>query len=270
MAVETFHKTTRSAIDAVRGDIDDYKYNCGENTYGRKISSRSYGVRGNMHVFYSKELNIIKVGELYRKIDILNNELEQLTKITTKDARKYNKYYDIKVEKNGEFAYQINYDKIQEIQKYLGYFCLYTNTDLSTDKILSIYKQRDIIEKTYDDVKNYIDMKRMRTHNDKTTNGKLFCVFIALIAINSIGEKVKDLNDKKGRRRITKQSLIQELEGIKIVSLTGGNHLMNSLTKDQKDILKVFRITEDELLSYTQVQPRPPLGEAQSAPSNSA
>jgi hypothetical protein len=50
----------------------------------------------------------------------------------------------------------------------------------------------------FDDAKNYIDMKRLRTHHGNTTRGKLFCSFISLIVISEIGNKLNVLMKKRG------------------------------------------------------------------------
>jgi hypothetical protein len=53
-----------------------------------------------------------------------------------------------------------------------------------------VYKRRDVIEKSFDDTNNHIEMGRMRTHLRETTEGKMFCIFISLIAISEITTKI--------------------------------------------------------------------------------
>jgi transposase len=250
IAVESYHKTTKNVIDKVINTIRTYQYECAEGVYGRTLSSRSYGVRAKMHVYFSKDLWDRKSSDLYRTINNIKDKLDQLDKLTPKQAKSFRKYYDITLEKNGDFTYEINYQKVNDIEKYLGFFCIYSNTCLDISTILNIYRSRDTIEKSFDDIKNHIDMKRMRTHNTDTTDGKIFCAFIALIALSKISEKVKDLNKKGGRRRLSKERLLAEMEKIKVVTLSGGRNLMNALTKTQRDMLDAFGIKETDLRSY--------------------
>jgi transposase len=250
MAVETGHKTTQAAIDLVRDNIDTYQYRCTESVYGRMIHSRFYGVTTNMHVFYSPELHEHKRWDLYRLIDSQKQTLEQITKMTPKQAKRYKRFYDITIGPNGDVTFSVNYDKIAKEEEYCGFFCICSNTDFKTSKILEIYKRKDLIEKGFDDIKNHIDMKRLRTHNDDTTNGKLFCAFIALIASSIITDKLHIMNLAGGKRRLSKRSLVSELEKIKVVLLSDGHHLMNALTKKQRDILDAFGFDEATLRSY--------------------
>ncbi|MDR3203534.1 MAG: hypothetical protein LBV23_02145 [Deltaproteobacteria bacterium] len=116
--------------------------------------------------------------------------------------------------------------------------------------MLKIYRRKDIIEKGFDDLKNYIDIKRIQTYNNETTNGKFFCSFIALIAASLIAEKLNLFNKKSGRRHLSKQALISELKKIRVIKFNDGEHLMNQITKKQRDILNHFGFEESELISY--------------------
>jgi transposase len=250
MAVDLSHKTTCAAINEVRDAIDKYWNRCGDDVFGRTIHGRYYGVRGDMHVYYSPDLHQCKRADLYRLVDSQKEKLEQIGKMTTNEAKKFRRFYDIKIEKNGEFKFSLNYEKMEKEEKNCGFYCIFSNTGISIDKIHSIYKDKDIIEKGFDDLKNHIDMKRLRTHNDDTTNGKMFCAFISLIAVSSIAEKLRNINKQRGKRRLSKRGLISELEKIKVISLSEGQKLMNSLTKKQREILEAFGFEESDLRSY--------------------
>jgi transposase len=250
MAVDSHHKTTRTAIDEVRDSLVSFEYQCGGGCYGRILHTRCYGVWTNMYIFYSPSLRDRKIADLYRKIGDLKSKLEYVKRMTPKEAKTYSRFFDIKIEKNYQFTYEYNFNKIKDIEKYCGYFCICSNTGYEIDKIYDIYKNREIIEKNFDDLKNHIDMKRMRTHNDKSTNGKLFCAFISLIAISKINEKIRLLNKKGGLRRLSKRALVSEMEKIKVVKLSEGPNLMNALTKTQRESLEVFGIDKSELDSY--------------------
>ncbi|RDI91906.1 hypothetical protein Q502_10610, partial [Mesotoga sp. Brook.08.YT.4.2.5.2.] len=46
---------------------------------------------------------------------------------------------------------------------------------------LRVYRNKDTIEKSFDDLKNQLDMKRLRIHSAASMDGRLFVQFIALI-----------------------------------------------------------------------------------------
>jgi transposase len=112
---------------------------------------------------------------------------------------------------------------------------------------LEIYRRKDVIEKGFDDTKNHVDMKRMRTHLTETTDGKMFCAFIALIAVSQIANGLSGIKRKKP---IGKPEMIMELEKIKVVYLKDGRRLMNPVTKAQRTILEACGTTVDDLMYF--------------------
>jgi transposase len=185
--------------------------------------------------------------ELYRSIESKEETLTQFKKTTEQQVKRYRRYFSICLDKDGKPVFKRNYDKINEAAKNCGFFCLLTNTELDKVNVLNKYRRRDVIEKGFDDVKNYIDMKRLRTHHTESTDGKLFCAFISLIIVSEILNKLGPLMKKRGW---SKDSVFREMEKIRIVELSNGKRLMNQVTKSQRQILEAFGIGEDELRAY--------------------
>ena len=75
-----------------------------------------------------------------------------------------------------------NYEAIDKELRTCGFF-LIAETDFkkTTAEILEIYRRRDTIEKSFDNLKNELDMKRMRSHSSKNGPGKVFVTFLSLI-----------------------------------------------------------------------------------------
>jgi transposase len=250
MEVDTLHKTTRTAIEETQDSIDKNWHLCGDNVYGIAVHSHFYGVWGDMYVYFNPDLQQRKCADLYRLVGSQKEKLEQMMRISPHEAKHYQRFYNIKIGKNNEFTYSINQEKMTNEELKCGFYCIFSNSGLSINKVHEIYKNKVLIEKGLDDLKNHIDMKRLRIYNDDTTNGKVFCAFIALIAALTIEEKLRTINERGGSRRWSKCSLIGELEKIKVVSLSGGHNLMNSLTKTQLEIIEAFGFNESDLQSF--------------------
>ena len=90
-------------------------------------------------------------------------------------------------------------------------------------------------------------MRRLRTHNSATTDGKMFCAFIALIAVSKMAILLSDFLKSKS---MSKDGLISELEKIKIVTMSDGTRLMNPITKTQRTIFQACGFSEDDLKAY--------------------
>ena len=50
------------------------------------------------------------------------------------------------------------------------------------ERALEVYRRRGTVEKSFDDLKNHLDMRRMRTHSDAAADGRMFCAFVGLVA----------------------------------------------------------------------------------------
>jgi transposase len=250
MGVDKFHKATGAAIDQVKDNIISLRNRVKEGVYSETIHSRFYGITSYMHIFYNNELSEIQRTNLFRRVEDNTDKLRQLQTITPKEAKKFSRFHDINIYGNN-FSYELNFDKIDVEAGHCGFFCILSNIDKPKGEILEIYNRKDEIEKGFDDLKNYLDMKRVRVHSDAAIGGKLFCAFIALIAASQISEKLRSFNEAGGHRRISKGKLISELEKIKVILRRGGNRrLANPVTKKQRELLSAIGIPETNLKSF--------------------
>jgi len=121
-----------------------------------------------------------------------------------------------------------------------GCFMLTTN-DKELDKldVLKYYRNKDLVEKVFDSVKNEMDTKRLRTHKQESTEGKLFIKFISAILYSLIG---KTMEEKQLYKTMSIKELIYEMQKIKITVLDDNTKNYSVLTKRQKKILESFEM----------------------------
>jgi transposase len=251
VAVEIRHKATRAAIEEIKADINSLEYYISENTRGKSVKGIFYGVDATMHVYYDRSRHERDDNTLIHTVENAESELKQRilgqTKLGSKEIKKYTKYFDLELNGDIPTGFKRNFDKLNALAKIHGFFCLLSNSDLGAGEVLSIYRNKDSIEKAFDEVKNYVDMKRLHTHNTDTTKGKLFCAFIALIAAMHMQNKLAVLMDKKN---LTKENIILELDKITAVQFGETSRQYAPLSKLQKDILKEFSLTEDTFAKF--------------------
>ena len=244
---ELGHKASSAAHRNVRDDIISMRNAISQGVYSRSIHSRFYGVTTTLHIYFDPNSVERQRQDLYRTIAIEDEQLSKLEHLSKKDAKHYRNYFSIELAENGTFKYERNYDKIDDIVKSCGFFGILTNTNSSSEDVLSAYRRKDVIEKGFDELKNHIDMKRLRTHNTTTTDGKMFCAFIALIAVSKMANMLTLFMKSKS---MSKDGLISELEKIKVVTMSDGTRLMNPITKTQRTIFEACNLSEDDLKAY--------------------
>ena len=247
VGADTGHKAAKNTLDAVRGGIVSMRNRTAQGVYARSVRGMFYGAYTTMHVYYDPDQAERQRRDLFRRAEATEERLAQLGQLTKRDARRYGAYHSIDLAEDGSFAYVRDYDRIDAAALNNGFYCILTNTGMDSSEVLDVYRRKDMIEKGFDDLKNHVDMKRMRTHASATTDGKLFLAFISLIAVSEIHAKLGEMMRK---RSLSKDAVIAELDKIKVVMAAGGRRLMNPLTKTQRLMLESFGLSEDDLKEY--------------------
>jgi len=244
---ELDHKALAEAVRSVMPNILSMKNLISQGVYAQAVQGRFYGVTATLHTYMDPENAERQRKDVLRVVKSEDEKLLKTEQLTRKEAKKYSSHFDIELAKDGSFKHKINYEKIDNAVKMCGYFGLLTNRTLTSEQALSLYRQKDVIEKGFDELKNHIDMKRLRTHNSNTTDGKMFCAFIALIAISRMSVLLTDFLKSKS---MSKDGLISELEKIKLVTLSNQLRLMNPITKTQRTIFEACNLSEINLKAY--------------------
>jgi transposase len=211
---------------------------------GLAVEDGRYGFRSKIHLFYSNDK--IADEERYLKSKLSDWEKELGKGNSVKVAEDY--FHVSGSMKDNDLAVSRNHDAIDEKIRNMGYFLMMT-TDLNRtpEEVLFIYRQKDVIEKCFDELKNDLDMKRLRVHSDVVMQGKMFIAFIGLILRTYVHNKLRDYLEVN--RPISMPQIYDELRMIKTVKTKAGMAQHNPLTKKQRQILEEFDVTDEELKS---------------------
>ena len=128
----------------------------------------------------------------------------------------------------------------QYINRYAGFQALLTNSIKDPVESLQIYRDKDVVEKCFDDLKNQLDMKRLRMHSSATVDGRLFVQFIALIYMSALR---KEMRKSSLINRYTVRELLQEMGTLTKIKYSGKyGHILTEITKPQREILQGLNI----------------------------
>ena len=129
----------------------------------------------------------------------------------------------------------------QYIKRYVGFQALLTNSIKNPVESLQIYRDKDVVEKCFDDLKNQLDMKRLRMHSSATVDGRLFVQFIALIYVSALR---REMRKSTLIERYTVRELLQEMDTLTKVKYSGKyGHILTEVTKPQREILEGLNIS---------------------------
>lgn len=222
--------------------------------YGMTLEKDLFGTGKTeyVHVYYDgiqAEKEKIIINGRYKKMDEIMEEKVQRKTQRKEDVKAYEGYYKVRFDDNGYLlAYQRKEKKIKEMVNKVGYFVIVTSKKMDAAEALSIYRDRDAVEKTFRMEKSYLGFDVFRVHNTEKLESKVFVSFVALIIRNEIYQALKPMY-KKNRKENTVPKVIREYERLGITKLSDNKyHVRYSLTSRQKKILGAVGVTEKDYM----------------------
>jgi transposase len=208
---------------------------------GLAVVDERYEFRSKIHLFHANSKIADEERIFKEKLARWEESLREGKSV--KDAEDY---FIITDYGEGVRSVERNHDAIDDKIRSFGYFLMMT-TDMGKTPadILDVYRRKDIIEKSFDELKSDLDMKRLRVQSEDAAEGKMFIAFIGLILRTYVHNKLKDYLD--ANRPFSMPQVFDELRMIKAVKTKGGMLLHNPVTKRQRTILEQFGLGEDDL-----------------------
>lgn len=245
LAVPIQRKWVQSLVDQIRGTIQDpdgYRKIDGETLY---VHTRLYQwgqkrYRCYVHLYYNAHAAAEATDSFTEELLAYKKELE--TGLLVKDHEEaYKTFFTVKETPVRGRKVLFNNEVIQKYRnRYAGFYALLTNDIKDPVEALKVYRNKDTIEKCFDDLKNQLDMKRLRVHSSPVMDGRLFVQFIALIYMSALRKKMRDtgLVDKYMVRE-----LLLEMETLTEIRYSGKyGHLLTEISKPQRHIMESLEI----------------------------
>ena len=133
-----------------------------------------------------------------------------------------------------------NQKAVNEKMQSFGYFILLSNHTSDAIEALSVYRNKDVVEKTFCNLKNRLDMKRTKVSSEESLEGKLFVQFIALILISYIHQIMTKCDLYKN---YSMDTMLDELDVIEIFEYSSKKIHYSEITKKQKKLLACFDVS---------------------------
>ncbi len=193
-----------------------------------------------LHLYYNAHARAIDVDRFNEELVTYKEELESGRPIV-QHQEAYDTFFVVKTTPKRGMKVSYNNEAVsQYIKRYAGFQALLTNSIKDPVKALQVYRDKDVVEKCFDDLKNQLDMKRLRMHRSAAVDGRLFVQFVALILISALR---KEMRKSDLIERYTARELLREMEPLTKVKYTGKySHILTEITKPQRQILKTLEI----------------------------
>jgi len=249
VGLPAYLKESQNILASHGGGIDTYANELNvPHTFCIAVDTEIQGVPGKVLLCFDSLNHVCLCNELSENINRLKAELTALKRYPKNNLKRYEQYFTITRHEHGSgFDYAVDIDKVDRLRKSKGYFLIFT-TDMESkpEDTLYYYRAKDAVEKLFDQIKCDMDGNRIRTHNEQTTDGKVFVTFVAC-AIRSY--LLSKLNQYLTDNSISLKKAFSQLSNITIISGSNGFRFTKALTKKQKQILKQFDADKSILTS---------------------
>jgi transposase len=140
---------------------------------------------------------------------------------------------------DGTFEVSIRQKAVTQRLNRLGRFILFYNGELDWLSCLTLYRERDEVEKCFLRMKNDLDTLPLNARREDSVKGYLFMVFIALIIRMRLQMILKETGLSK---QYSVEKLLLELEKIKLFVLSHGEIIQSEVSKKNREILTALNL----------------------------
>jgi transposase len=196
------------------------------------------GRRCYAHLYYNATRAAEDFDNLNKRLVVCKGELER-DDLDNARQELYGRFFIIKKMPKRGLSVSYNNAEIQKYRKrYAGFFCILTNVKMDSGELLEIYRRKDIVENCFDDLKNGLDMKRLRVHSSGAMDTRLFIQFLASILLSKIRLVAKGNKELQYR---SPREIMEAMEAIVRITYTGRYGSMISETGSfQQTIIEAF------------------------------
>lgn len=245
IGVPIHRRWVENIIDTFYEEIempDNYRKIEGETLY---VKTKLYAWGENrkrtyVHVYYNSHAAADAFDKFTQELLAYKEELEK-EKLLKEHEEYYKRYFVVKETPKRGRKILYNHEAIQKQRnRYSGFFVLLSNATKDAMEALQIYRNKDVVENCFDDLKNQTDMKRLRVHKSSTMDGRIFVQFLALIFISALREKIKNIKELEN---YTVRELLDEMDTLTRITYSGRyGSITSEATKKQRMIMEAFSL----------------------------
>ncbi|GHV36838.1 IS4 family transposase [Synergistales bacterium] len=154
----------------------------------------------------------------------------------------YKKYFIVKDTPARGRSVTFNEEAIlKDRKKYAGFFCLMSSKKMDALAALEAYRRKEAVENSFDDLKNQLDMKRLRIQSSAAMDSRLFIQFIALILLSQIRNIAKKNEALKHK---TIREIMEAMETVTEIIYSGKyGKIVTEIDPLQRDIMEAFGVS---------------------------
>ncbi len=233
----------KEAIDGVRDsitDFDNFRVHGTSSVYCSTerqdwvtggVSRRCY-----VHVFYDPARHEDDVRHFAEKLDKVRAGIMDGDEAYASSSMA--RTYLSVSRRGGKVKVAARQEKIEARNRYSGFLVLISNHVRDAEEALRIYRSKETAESAFDDLKNGMDMDRLRIHGEAAMEGKAFLAFLALILKTEVSNVIMA---SPSLRHVSRTEIDEEMSILRRTEI-GNSAVYTERTKLQKQVIAAFGI----------------------------
>ena len=191
-----------------------------------------------LHIYFNGEKALEHEKSFNAMLDMLEKELVSGSR-KPEHERQYTKYFNISTTPVRGTKVTVKQEAVDAAEKDYGFFAIISNEIKDPIKALETYRNKDLVEKAFGNLKERLNMRRTGVSSDSALEGKLFAQFIALIYLSYIK---KQMSEQGLYKSYTMQELLDDLDIIECFEQPGCALRVGEVTKKQERLYKSLGI----------------------------
>jgi len=185
-----------------------------------------------LHYYYNIDKAADDEKAFDRRLMALRHEIESGKRVPEHENL-YKKYFEVKTTPKWGAKVTVKEEVVKKAKRYFGFFALMTNETMDALTALGLYRNKDIVEKAFGNLKERLNMRRTLVSSEQNLDGKLFVEFIALIYLSYIKKQMQETDLFKN---YTLQGALDKLDIIECFEVPGQKLRVGELLEKQKEI----------------------------------
>lgn len=191
-----------------------------------------------LHIYFNSERAAEDEQRQTRRLLALQKEL-QTGERKPENLKLYDKYFETHETPARGVTVIARQEAIDEARRNYGYFALVSNEIKDPIKALDVYRNKDLVEKAFGNLKERLSMRRLLVSSEQSLDGKLFVQFVALIYLSCI-KKAMQRNKLFGK--YTLQGLLDQFDVIECFGRPGKDLRVGEITKKQQELYNILDV----------------------------
>ena len=192
-----------------------------------------------LHIYFNIDKFADDETKFDRKLMAMRKEILDGKRVPEHE-RFYKKYFQIKQTPIRGLQVNVNEDVVKQTKRYYGYFVLLSNEKMDAMTALHLYRNKDLIEKAFGNIKDRLNLRRLLVSSEKSLDGKLFVSFVALIYLSYLKKQMQEAGIFQN---YTLQSLLDKLDIIECFENPGYDLRVGEVLTKQKQIYESLDIS---------------------------